>query len=491
MPPPPKTSSSNNPSWKAQASAKENPARKTNDNTNLSARSKSQLSNTTNVVREAGHRQRKPSEKVQQQIALNEEAAERRKAEAARKEVRVQRNAPDTEDEEDAPGEHGTDDEEEPAFTSRPVSSKLTEIKKRALLRSEGRMPIPRDVADADASSLQDEDRRRPAEETRSPRALSLDGDGFSEDEDPAPRKHRSPSPEDLRDAQVPRTNSNSRPKTADYDEITKQCIVEAIREYRCRISANIPFPDHADETTMARDSWDDACHELDVDYMLTPRINKVITNRGSHTRGELKTKARPIVETFYSFESGQNRKIIAKNRGLAEALKDEYGYAYKVHDADHMKRKGLYKNPLIQKIINTMWFRNRQDEGVIFEGYFRPIRPETIALVLTVIDCCIDEWITGIRTDVAFSGAAYRDVYIEHLKCLKEFDNHAQAKGLDILGNIREKLYNRGRFHAGAQPLSQVGIRALPTRAFDAAIKEYEEDTTTESDGETGFISD
>ena len=46
--------------------------------------------------------------------------------------------------------------------------------------------------------------------------------------------------------------------------------------------------------------------------------------------RGELKIKARPIVGIFYCFGSGQNQKIIASNRELAEGLK-EFGYAYAV----------------------------------------------------------------------------------------------------------------------------------------------------------------
>jgi hypothetical protein len=42
-------------------------------------------------------------------------------------------------------------------------------------------------------------------------------------------------------------------------------------------------------------------------------------------------------------------------------------------------------------------------------------------------------------------------------------------------------------RFHTAAQPISQMGIRKLPKSAFDAAIKEYQEDSETETDGESG----
>ena len=43
------------------------------------------------------------------------------------------------------------------------------------------------------------------------------------------------------------------------------------------------------------------------------------------------------------------------------------------------------------------------------------------------------------------------------------------------------------GRFHAGAQPISTTGIPTISDSAFEAALKEYEEDSVTESDGENG----
>lgn len=169
------------------------------------------------------------------------------------------------------------------------------------------------------------------------------------------------------------------------------------------------------------------------------------------------------------------------------------------------------------------MWFRNRQDEGVVYDSYFQPIKVETVALILTVvsvffvykiyysdvfqIECCIDEWTTGIRTDCAFTTAAYRDIYVDHLRCLQDFISHDKKYGKDnIVGNIIEKLYNRGRlvlwphphwlsslynrFHAGAQPVSHLKTRTISTTAFNAAIKEYEGDSNSESDGETGDMS-
>lgn len=61
-----------------------------------------------------------------------------------------------------------------------------------------------------------------------------------------------------------------------------------------------------------------------------------------SQLRGELKSKARPLVETFFGFESGSNRRIITKNRRLAEFLKETNNFIYKVC------HRTTYKMPLL-----------------------------------------------------------------------------------------------------------------------------------------------
>ena len=55
------------------------------------------------------------------------------------------------------------------------------------------------------------------------------------------------------------------------------------------------------------------------------------IKGRGSQARGEIKDKTRPLVEALYGFESGHSRRAIAANRKLAEELKRERGFIYKV----------------------------------------------------------------------------------------------------------------------------------------------------------------
>jgi hypothetical protein len=70
------------------------------------------------------------------------------------------------------------------------------------------------------------------------------------------------------------------------------------------------------------------------------------------------------------------------------------------------------------------------------------------------------------------------------------------------LFGDLATKLYNRGwyghsnyslyflshpfrRFHAGAQAVSTLGLPVIPDSAFEDALREYEEDLKTDTDGE------
>lgn len=45
--------------------------------------------------------------------------------------------------------------------------------------------------------------------------------------------------------------------------------------------------------------------------------------------------------------------------------------------------------------------------------------------------------------------------------------------------------------FHSGAQPLDNYRAPVISLAAFDAAIAEYNDDPSTETDGENGDLSD
>lgn len=56
------------------------------------------------------------------------------------------------------------------------------------------------------------------------------------------------------------------------------------------------------------------------------------------------------------------------------------------MNEDDELIHKGVFKSAIIQKIINKMWFATRNDEGVVHHSFFKPIRIQTHALVLSVV---------------------------------------------------------------------------------------------------------
>ncbi|KAJ6559416.1 hypothetical protein DFH09DRAFT_1316722 [Mycena vulgaris] len=68
--------------------------------------------------------------------------------------------------------------------------------------------------------------------------------------------------------------------------------------------------------------------------------------------------------------------------------------------------------------------------------------------------------------------------------------DGHEERGSRDT--KLCIKIHNRGRFHAGVQPLSRMpNASSLGIAAFQAAMKEYEPDEQTETDEEDGYLSE
>nr|GAT51101.1 predicted protein [Mycena chlorophos] len=229
-------------------------------------------------------------------------------------------------------------------------------------------------------------------------------------------------------------------------------------------------FPDQATMIKWVLQLRDKAVQELGGLFSITQQQVKMCTGRIGHLRGEAKTKIAPIVATQL-FESGQHPTTIKANATSARENKDGNGFIYK----DLKTRKGMYCGPLIGKGINVLYFANRRDEGPTFPEFFRPIPIPTIAFILTVIENCIDEWLTGTRTPIPFTANDYRDIYQGHVLSLQRFERLTSQYG--ILDDIRTQLYDNGRFHAGAQPLATTVVSHIEDDDIYAAIREYQDD--------------
>ncbi|KIM73415.1 hypothetical protein PILCRDRAFT_93083 [Piloderma croceum F 1598] len=130
------------------------------------------------------------------------------------------------------------------------------------------------------------------------------------------------------------------------------------------------------------------------------------------------------------------------------------------------------------------MWFTNKQNEGVVYHEYFKLLPDVALTLILTGMECSIDEWATDVKTEITFTAMDYHTIFEAYLKCLHKFQDTKKHKLLD---KICTKLYNVGHFHSWAQPIIATVTAAVSTNAFAAALKEYEDNSNTETDGKDG----
>ena len=57
-------------------------------------------------------------------------------------------------------------------------------------------------------------------------------------------------------------------------------------------------------------------------------------------------------------------------------------------------ERHGFLKAPIIQKIINMMWFTNKNNEGIKYHAWFKLFPLPALALVLTAVSVVLYHWV-------------------------------------------------------------------------------------------------
>ncbi|KAF9237172.1 hypothetical protein BU15DRAFT_33072, partial [Melanogaster broomeanus] len=214
-----------------------------------------------------------------------------------------------------------------------------------------------------------------------------------------------------------------------DYEVAIQEILKIAVGLFHSRLTAENAYPDRITQVSWAKEAWAEACKECKAQINFNNEVIQLITNRMWHLTSELKSKIRPLVEVMYGFESSAKTAIKARNRKLVEDLTEDFGFCYKSlgDPANDVPHKGLYEHKIIQKAVNIAFYKDKRDEGVRFLQYFQPFPVAGKALVLTVIEACINEWSSGERCDIQFSEPVYKPVYRTHLAQLHRFGEYTK----------------------------------------------------------------
>ncbi|KAF8960234.1 hypothetical protein BDZ97DRAFT_1905964 [Flammula alnicola] len=222
---------------------------------------------------------------------------------------------------------------------------------------------------------------------------------------------------------------SRGRIRTGDFDDLTRSIIEETISIYRAQIGAVEPFPERADDRDTVKQAWVEVCTGRNLRVELEEDIFKFIVCRASQARGYAKTTSRPYFISAYKIDS--------------------HGSKREIRDSDPVSKTGIFRAPLIQTLINKIWFKNKEDDGAIHPEFSEDgmLSMATIAFVQTVIENNLDEWVTGEHVDVPFTATAYKAKYRAHLNHIMDFEK--KTREADIIPRLLTHMLKAARKHA------------------------------------------
>jgi len=231
---------------------------------------------------------------------------------------------------------------------------------------------------------------------------------------------------------------------------ITFDHVISVARSlYRCNLACKDAFPSSKKKAEWATALWADACTRTNT-YPGAPSQPEQFAVSSMHLVTEMKTKIMHAVETFYGFDTSQAPHIISHNANLAYTMLTRMTFIYR--DYNHNGASQLpYRHPILQKAINITWFEHKGADGVAFYEYFSTMPIPAIALVLMVIECCIDEWSQGIRRPTGWSQEHFYNAYRSHINSLTDFSRHPHSQGQ--LEQIQKDLFKYARQHSGTTP--------------------------------------
>ncbi|KAI9451003.1 hypothetical protein BJY52DRAFT_135038 [Lactarius psammicola] len=170
------------------------------------------------------------------------------------------------------------------------------------------------------------------------------------------------------------------------------------------------------------------------------------VTSLRKQLCAEMRPKLATLVEYMYGFNTSQAHASIIYNARRAQELLRDRNFIYPEPRTGH----DPYRHPIIQRAIDTTWFRNKDDIGVADHEYFSPMPVSVIAITLTVIEYYIDEWSYGTRRNSSWDDAKFQTVYDSHVSSFLNFQARGPASDRDVLYQLQCDLLRNAREHAG-----------------------------------------
>ncbi|KAJ7598342.1 hypothetical protein C8J56DRAFT_165097 [Mycena floridula] len=185
----------------------------------------------------------------------------------------------------------------------------------------------------------------------------------------------------------------------ANYDETTRKAIDEAVMEYNENLFLVDAFPSSNTANRWITNALQDASTEPP-----DAQILKLMQRSGFLSLERWKNELRPLVVDKYHFSPQADQAV--QSVVVTNLLQDS---TFLQKDEDKFQAP-IVKDAL-DMLQNKLWSNSRF--GVTSTT-------NAIALVATVLECCLNEWKSGRRIDLGFNTDSYKDRYNEHLQNIR-----------------------------------------------------------------------
>ncbi|KAJ6533902.1 hypothetical protein DFH09DRAFT_1325553 [Mycena vulgaris] len=194
--------------------------------------------------------------------------------------------------------------------------------------------------------------------------------------------------------------------------------------------------------------------------YILTDRMAKLITKRGSHIRGKIVDGFRPLFAVHYGFLRSTSKTAITANRNKSELPTTKAAFHYK----DIATRTGYGSNSIIATARHHSVFKDKNSLGAIWRSYFDPISVPYLAMDFSVLEFLANEWSTGIHVVSNFTEKEMIKPYRTHVDDINEWCDYDPL----VTENIRRKWFKRASQTFGLAAKSE-GRSHIDTNQQDA----------------------
>ncbi|KAJ7762800.1 hypothetical protein DFH07DRAFT_956706 [Mycena maculata] len=252
----------------------------------------------------------------------------------------------------------------------------------------------------------------------------------------PPPAKRSKPEAEEMKFREGFVLSVAGKPKASDYVPVGQAVIIRACADYSARVLAQKGFLPLARQATWAAEAFFGSCRVSKEHFALTARITTIITARGSQIRGKLVDATRSLFASHYGLQRSAVKKVIAANKVKVDRLLFKGSFHYK----DPEKRQGYAENKILPAIRQLTIFHKKDSLGAIFPSYFDPLPLALIALEITTLKFCAQEWSTGSFIQASFREKDVGARYLVHLADAERWSDLNPA----VVETLRRKWYRQ-----------------------------------------------